>query len=299
MAAHDINSPTYSEFRDWATTYPIGRDKCGAFSLVELSIVLVILGLLTGGILGGQSLIRAAELRAVTTEYNRYASAVNTFKDKYFAIPGDMSNATQFWGRLNTDTTCVSKSGLTSASTPGACDGNGNGLMEYGNFGSNNSEEGFQFWRQLALAGLIEGSYTGLNGSVATYASDHVLGTNAPKSRMSNAGWATWYAVVPANSTDTSVYVGDYGNLFGVAPQNSGAIPCCALLKPEEAWNIDTKIDDGKPATGKVWARESASFHNPATSTQCTTSTSNTDYAGNYNLSNSSIICGLFFVKVF
>lgn len=55
------------------------------FSLVELSIVLVILGLLTGGILAGQSLIRAAELRAVSTEYSRYATAVQSFRDKYFA----------------------------------------------------------------------------------------------------------------------------------------------------------------------------------------------------------------------
>ena len=68
------------------------------FSLVELSIVLVILGLLTGGILAGQSLIRASELRAVSTEFQRYVAAVNTFRDKYFMLPGDMSNATAFWG---------------------------------------------------------------------------------------------------------------------------------------------------------------------------------------------------------
>ncbi|MGB1539971.1 MAG: prepilin-type N-terminal cleavage/methylation domain-containing protein, partial [Rickettsiales bacterium] len=53
------------------------------FSLVELSIVLVILGLLTGGILGGQSLIRAAEMRAIATEYDAWKTAVNVFKDKY------------------------------------------------------------------------------------------------------------------------------------------------------------------------------------------------------------------------
>ena len=68
------------------------------FSLVELSIVLVILGLLTGGILAGQSLIRASQLRAVTTEHDRYVAAVQTFRDKYFALPGDMTNATKFWG---------------------------------------------------------------------------------------------------------------------------------------------------------------------------------------------------------
>lgn len=63
------------------------------FSLVELSIVLVILGLLTGGILAGQSLIRAAELRSVTTEYGRWVTAMHSFRDKYMAIPGDMRDA--------------------------------------------------------------------------------------------------------------------------------------------------------------------------------------------------------------
>ena len=69
-----------------------------AFSLVELSIVLVILGLLVGGVLSGQSLIRAAQLRSVTTQFANYRAAVFTFRDKYFALPGDMANASAFWG---------------------------------------------------------------------------------------------------------------------------------------------------------------------------------------------------------
>ena len=68
-----------------------------AFSLVELSIVLVILGLLTGGILAGQSLIRAAELRSVTNEFQRYIVATQSFRDKYFAAPGDITDAHRFW----------------------------------------------------------------------------------------------------------------------------------------------------------------------------------------------------------
>ncbi|MBY6117485.1 prepilin-type N-terminal cleavage/methylation domain-containing protein [Mameliella alba] len=69
------------------------------FSLVELSIVLVILGLLIGGVLTGQNLIRAAELRSVMTEFKTYQTAVMTFRDKYFALPRDMTNATDFfWG---------------------------------------------------------------------------------------------------------------------------------------------------------------------------------------------------------
>ncbi len=68
------------------------------FSLVELSIVLVILGLLTGGILAGKSLMRASELRAVSTEYQRYLTAAQSFRGKYFELPGDFSKAQSFWG---------------------------------------------------------------------------------------------------------------------------------------------------------------------------------------------------------
>ena len=68
-----------------------------AFSLVELAIVLVILGLLTGGILSGQALIAAAEVRKAATQFTRYQAAVWTFRDKYFAMPGDMTNADKFW----------------------------------------------------------------------------------------------------------------------------------------------------------------------------------------------------------
>lgn len=96
-----------------------------AFSLVELSIVLVILGLLTGGILAGQSLIRASELRAVVTEYERYIAASHTFRDKYMAIPGDMANATRFWGD---DAALCADAGITNG-TPGTCNGNANGSI--------------------------------------------------------------------------------------------------------------------------------------------------------------------------
>ena len=98
------------------------------FSLVELSIVLVILGLLTGGILAGQSLVRASELRAVSSEYQRYATAMHAFRDKYFAIPGDMTNATKFWG----DDATACADGAVADGTPGTCNGNGNGILTAG-----------------------------------------------------------------------------------------------------------------------------------------------------------------------
>ncbi len=257
------------------------------FSLVELSIVLVILGLLTGGILAGQSLIRASELRAVSVEYSRYVTAAQSFRDKYFAYPGDFSKATQFWGRLNSNADCVTNSSAAVA-TPGACDGNMDGQVTAGGTAST-STESFQFWRHLANAGLIEGSYTGIAGPNTGWAgNDAVLGTNTPRSKLSGGGWGIFYNNAAG---DTATYKNNYGNMLIFGAQNPGNYPTAATLKPEEAWNIDTKLDDGKPGTGKIWAWP---FIN-----NCTTSASNTDYAGAYALSTTSVVCALWFANAF
>jgi prepilin-type N-terminal cleavage/methylation domain-containing protein len=258
-----------------------------AFSLVELSIVLVILGLLTGGILSGQSLIRASEIRAVITEYQRYNTAVQGFRDKYFAIPGDFNNATAFWGK-STGTGCVVNSG-TSVTTPGTCDGDGNGTLTAAG-GNGQTGEDFQFWRQLALAGLVEGTYSGNAGAGSLTESD--VGINVPKSKMNNSGWSVHN--IGNIAGDNLSYALDYGNAFmfgAAAPTDYTYNPS---LKPEEAWNIDTKLDDGKPATGKVIARYWAT-----TPTSCSMTTAKTDLTGNYTLSNSSTLCALYFIKAF
>lgn len=250
------------------------------FSLVELSIVLVILGLLTGGILAGQSLIRAAELRAVGTEYQRYLTATQTFRDKYFAIPGDMSNATKFWGiaaGTGSDATCF----LFASTDAKTCDGNGNGMIDLPD-GSNYSEHN-RFWQHLANAGLIEGSYPG------NYAWPAAIGVNTPKSKLNNAGWSV-YSVPGYFPGDALSVAGTLGNYFTLGAYTAGWFPINAVLKPEEAWNIDTKLDDGKPMSGKVvpyrWAT-------------CTNGASGGDQTATYLLSSSSIVCPLQFLRAF
>ena len=254
-----------------------------AFSLVELSIVLVILGLLTGGILAGQSLIHAAELRAVSTEYNRYYSAAMAFRDKYFMLPGDFNNAQAFWGQ---STSCG------GAAATGTCNGNADGQIGPAAALSTTGED-FQFWNQLALAGLIEGTYTGVAGSGGPNHS--IIGTNVPKSKLNTGGWGAYYTG-KITSVSTTTYQADYGNELFFGAATATTFNTAAVFKPEDAWNLDTKMDDGKPGTGKILAYDAVGFTNTGS---CTTSANNTDYTGAYNLSSSTLACSLFFVRLF
>lgn len=206
------------------------------FSLVELSIVLVILGLLTGGILGGQSLIRAAELRAITTERDRYATAIGTFRDKYFAFPGDMSNATAF-------------------GTAWIGNGNGNGSITLSTTAAAN--ENSLFWIHLAQAGLVEGSYTNVAATSTTVCGAMTPGIHEPRSKISNAGW---HAITPdPASTSVVLYPTNYGNtlMLGSGTTCGTNTALTGMLKSEEAWNIDTKADDSRPDLGSIVAFES------------------------------------------
>ncbi len=253
------------------------RMTTSGFSLVELSIVLVILGLLTGGILTGQNLIRAAELRSITTEFTAFQTAVNTFRDKYFALPGDMTNAQDFWGVAHaTINTCRT----TVGSGKQTCNGNGDGRITdtvgYGN-------EVFRFWQHLTNAGLIEGQYTGVQGTSNTV--DHDTGINAPASKADNMAWG----VIWGNGLDASWFSTKEGNqlLLGTA---SGSYPFDDGPNTEEIWSIDKKIDDGKPGTGILVVTPHPN---------CSTASSETDYAAEYNFSYTLNTCTLVFPAVF
>ncbi len=211
------------------------------FSLVELSIVLVILGLLVGGILAGQSLIRAAELRATITQTGQYRIATFAFRDKYFALPGDIDNASSFWGPYTT-------SG-TAASVTGASNGDRSGYIS-------STEERLAYFRHLALAGLIEGSYAGLYTGTS-YLSEG--GVTVPFSKSASKN------LMSINSnTSFSIYGMRNGtylmHIAVTAPYNS--------LMPSELWQMDTKLDDGKASSGKVMP---ISQTTPLASRNCTT----------------------------
>ncbi|MFO0110693.1 MAG: type II secretion system protein [Alphaproteobacteria bacterium] len=257
-----------------------------AFSLVELSIVFVILGLLVGGILVGQSLIRAAELRSVLTDVEKYTTATKAFKTKYESLPGDMPDATAFWGKDNTN--CPTHSG--TAATPGTCNGNGDGIMNDATVASGTGEI-FQYWKQLTLTGLIEGSYSGIAGTADP--SQDLKGVNVPSARLKNAGWKTANA---ANWPGTAGgYALDYGNYLAIGAPLAGGQMLGATLTPQEAWDIDTKLDDGRPAYGFIIAR----YWNNACSAADDGTSANNDLNASYRLTDSSLQCALYFIKRF
>ena len=72
-----------------------------AFTLIELSIALTFIGLIVGGVLVGQDLIKAAQIRAQVTQFEKWNQAVNTFRGKYNCLPGDCPNATTFFPTLS------------------------------------------------------------------------------------------------------------------------------------------------------------------------------------------------------
>lgn len=250
------------------------------FTLVELSIVLIIIALIVGGIFVGQNLIRSAELSHVISEYNKYQVAINNFESKYMALPGDIRNATKFWGAPGGNlANCPAVAG-TGKET---CNGDQNGNMNYPN-SANQYNEPFTFWQHLANAGLVEGNYTGRSGPGA--ALHAVVGTNVPKSKIDGAGWtAKWIAAAFPGNGDA--FAGDYGNLFDFGTQGTIDTTQEPVFTATEIASIDGKIDDGKPGKGYVRVNRWD---------DCTTATSKTDINADYDLTVETISCAGFFL---
>lgn len=105
----------------------------GGFTLIELAIVMVIVGLLLGGILKGQSMIKNAKIKNTINMVQGLEAAVYSYQDRYNALPGDDSHASEH--------------------LVGATDGTGNGQIT--------GNERFELFQDLALAGFISGKYNG------------------------------------------------------------------------------------------------------------------------------------------
>jgi prepilin-type N-terminal cleavage/methylation domain-containing protein len=215
-----------------------------AFSLVELAIVLVIIGLLFGGVLAGRSLIKAAGLRGTIAQYNDIYTAMTNFHDRYAGLPGDITNAAGFWPGLATN-----GNGDGTISAAGTCP-----LSEKGNDPDCGAFDGErpQFFKQLSLAGMLGG-----------YDGSTVLGKGYPaikafpgQGMFISGPWVTPLAsnMFAENYATDKLYlymgvclVSDFPDVVV-----SGTFNDCGIFPPQDAYNIDMKIDDGLPLSGKM-----------------------------------------------
>ncbi len=119
------------------------RKQQSGFTLVEIAIVLVIIGLLLGGILKGQELINSAKVKNLANDFRVIPTYIYAYQDKFKALPGDDPQA-------NTHV-----NGATTATTPAGKQGNG---VIDGNWNSTtNTDESFLFWQQVRLSNLAAG----------------------------------------------------------------------------------------------------------------------------------------------
>jgi len=204
------------------------REGERGFTLVELSIVLVIIGLLIGGVLKGQELIESSRLNSVAAQYNGYLAAINTFQDKYQALPGDM---------LTPGTR------LPNCGTGGTCDtaGNGNGIigatLATPQTAAAAATENLRAWQHLAKANLV-------NGVQETGA---IYGAQYPSART-GGGFNIVHATVGGNTS----------HWFRLGPGQTAptaavtATDGAQALSPSQVATLDRKMDDGIPQSGNV-----------------------------------------------
>lgn len=258
-------------------------NKRSGFTLVEMAVVLVVIGLIAAGVFVGRSMIGAAEGRALASEIHLYTAAYSEFTQKYQAIPGDMNNATSYWGA---DASCPNTPTNSTAKFV-TCDGDGDGMIgDWTNTGvatADTEYEWFRAWQHLANSELIEGKFTGASGSTSTAA---LLGVNVPLSKSGKGGWTLLY-MVSDGTTDTAFFnsaVASHTLIYGA--QTASSFTDGAILTPLETKNLDDKLDDGMPFTGQLRVKKSGA-------TTCTASSATTS---DYLLTSTSQACQFLFL---
>src|SRR6266446_2980231 len=119
------------------------KNRQQGFTLVEIAIVLVIIGLLLGGILKGQEMITQAKIKNVIADFSGVSAAYHGYQDRYRAIPGDDPNAATRW-----------------TTAPAAISGNGNGVVAGLYNSATATDESRLWWDHLRRAGFVSGSGT-------------------------------------------------------------------------------------------------------------------------------------------
>lgn len=194
-------------------------NKQSGFTLVEIAIVLVVIGLLLGGILKGQQLINSARVRNMADQNSGVQAAYFGFIDRFRQIPGDMLPADA----------CTAIGSLVDPNCGGTptIGGDRNGRVDQW-------EEAGAVWAHLSAAGFLNGTFAGNTTDAATYNSGVLSGD------------------VPGNAFQQPImlaYTNDYEAGTG-APTVRLSFAFGSGVQPALYRELDVKLDDGQAATG-------------------------------------------------
>ena len=193
------------------------------FTLIEIAIVLVIIGLLLGGILKGQELINSARVKNLASDFRNIPLFIYGYQDKFKALPGDDPRANTNVG-----------GDLATAGTQG------NGVIE-GTWNSTASgDESVLFWQHVRLAGLAPGVTTLPDPLPGDY-----MPTNASGGIIGVQSGTTDTTASPVVGADTKAIGGAY-------------VICSSGILGKFVKQLDTQMDDGNTAAGSMMARETA-----------------------------------------
>lgn len=188
------------------------KHQQSGFTLVEIAIVLVIIGLLLGGVLKGQELINSAKAKSYAQDFRTIQAALYGFQDRFKGIPGDLAGA---------DTKI---SGATLATTPASSPvGNGNigGLWDSATV----TDESCLAWQHMRFAGFLAGSTT--------------------------VNCTTGNAYVQVNADGGRIGISSTMQMTAPLPGMTGSYNICSTgVLGKIAKQLDTQLDDGNTATG-------------------------------------------------
>lgn len=194
----------------------MNKIRSQAFSLIELSIILVIIGLLIVSIAVGSRMMEGARLNKLMKETEDFRQSITVFVATFGAYPGDINNAFDFFGSVDGCT----DDDVNSVSS--GCNGNGNEIINW-------DKESYRVNQHLSLAELLPGSY---NGTSDNYISSYKKGLYQPPFPCSDAGY---------NKMGVNCHqLGNSSDING------------AVLSPLDQYKIDQKLDDGAPKTGDI-----------------------------------------------
>ena len=199
----------------------IKYSKQKGFTLVEIAIVMVIIGLLLGAVLKGQNLINSARVRSMADQNSSVQAAYYGFIDRYRAVPGDMVAAR-------------AQAAIGTNNLPTAIGGNGNGNLSGTGTTPENYPEASALWTHLSAANFIVGSYEGNSTSDASYVAVDDAPVNAFGGRV--VLWRTDQYLPTATATTR------LGFIVG------RSAPASVLAE------LDGKVDDGRPESGVLRA---------------------------------------------